>query len=129
MQRELKVTIKPIRTDDDHAAAVQRIAKLWDAPTGSAAAAELDALATLVDAYESRRFAIPQARPHDVLRYAVTEMGRTQTELATLLGSRSRASEVLNGKRDLTLAMVRKISAAWSIPVELLVGTESADAA
>lgn len=123
------MTIKPIRTDSDHDDAVRRMEQLWDAPAESDAAAELDALATLVDAYEARRVAIPRARPVDVLCYAVAEMGHTQAELAALLGSRSRASEVLNGKRDLTLEMIRKIASAWRIPTDLLVGVDDAEAA
>lgn len=123
------MTIKPIRTGADHAAAVARMERLWDAAPGSAAAAELDALATLVDAYEARQFSVPSERPVDVLRYAVTEMGHTQTELAAILGSRSRASEVLNGKRELTVDMIRKIAAAWRIPTDLLIGVEDVAAA
>ncbi|MCC0004319.1 MAG: helix-turn-helix domain-containing protein, partial [Methylobacteriaceae bacterium] len=123
------MSIKPICTDADHAAAVARMEQLWDAAPGSAAAAELDALATLADAYEARQVTIPPARPVEVLRYAITEMGHTQAELAAILGSRSRASEVLNGKRELTVDMIRKISAAWRIPAELLIGVEDAAAA
>ena len=123
------MTIKPIRTDADHEDAVRRMEQLWDCAPESEAAAELDALATLVDAYEARRFALPHASPAEVLRYAVTEMDHTQAELATLLGSRSRASEILSGKRELTVEMIRKISAAWRIPASLLVGVENNAAA
>ena len=115
--------IRPIRTQEDHVAAIARIAELWSASPGSEDAAELDALATLVNAYESRLVELPFAEPLKVLHYAITDMGRTQAELADVLGSRSRASEVLKGKRALTLDMVRAIGAAWKIPVALLVGT------
>jgi HTH-type transcriptional regulator / antitoxin HigA len=120
------MAIVPIRTPEDHAAAVARMAQLWDAAPESDAAAELDALATLVDAYERKQLVLPDAEPVDILRYAVTEMGRTQTELAKILGSRSRASEVLSGKRALTVDMIREISAAWGIPTQLLVGKAKA---
>jgi HTH-type transcriptional regulator/antitoxin HigA len=56
-----------------------------------------------------------------VLHFAIEDMGRSQAELAKLLGSSGRASEVLNRKRMLTLGMIRKISAAWRIPADLLV--------
>ena len=114
--------IRPIRDEAGHARAMARIAELWRAAPESDEAYELDALATLVSAYEAKRHPIPPADPIDVLRYAVTDMGHTQAELASLLGSRSRASEVLNGKRPLTVDMIRSIGAAWRIPVELLVG-------
>ena len=114
--------ITPIRDEACHARAMARIAELWHTAPNSDEAYELDALATLVSAYEAKRYPIPPAEPIDVLRYAVSDMGHTQAELASLLGSRSRASEVLNGKRPLTVDMIRSISAAWCIPVELLVG-------
>ena len=59
--------------------------------------------------------------PIDVLRYAIDEFGHTQAELAELLGSRSRASEVLARRRALTVEMIHKIGEAWKIPADLLV--------
>lgn len=123
------MTIKPIRTEADHDRSVKRMERLWNAAPDSAEAAELDALATLVDAYEARRLALPNVAPIEILNYAVTEMGHTQAELAALLGSRSRAREVLNGKRELTVEMIRKISSAWRIPTDLLVGSDTVAAA
>ena len=59
--------------------------------------------------------------PIDVPRYAIDVLGHTQAELATLLGSRSRASEVLSRRRALTVEMIHKIGEAWKIPADLLV--------
>jgi HTH-type transcriptional regulator / antitoxin HigA len=56
-----------------------------------------------------------------VLRYAIEELGHSQAELADILGSRSRASEVLARRRPLTLEMIQKINASWIIPADLLV--------
>ena len=81
-------------------------------------------LVTLVEAYEERRWPIAPPRRFDavgVLQYAIDELGHTQAELAELLGSRSRASEVLARKRALNVEMIHKISEAWKIPAELLV--------
>jgi HTH-type transcriptional regulator/antitoxin HigA len=119
--------IRPIRTDQDHQAAMARLGELWDAAPGTEEFAELDALATLIDAYERRAVEFPPARPVEILRYAIAEMGRTQAELASLLGSRSRASEVLSGKRALTVDMIRTIGKAWTIPAELLIGVEKTE--
>ncbi len=113
--------IRPIRNDDDHRAAVQEIARLWDAPEGSREYDTLDVLATLVDVYERRRWPIAPGTPRDVLVYAISDMGRSQAELAQLLGSRSLASDLLSGRRRLSLATARKISAAWALPIQLLV--------
>ena len=113
--------IKPIRTDDDHAEALAEIGRLWGAEMGTPEADRLDVLATLVEAYEEKRWPIGEADPIDVLKYAITEMGHTQSELANLLGSRSRASEVLNRKRALTVNMINKIHREWHIPAEVLI--------
>ena len=113
--------IRPIRNDEDHAAAVAEIERLWGAPAGSPEGDRLEVLATLVSAYEDERWSIVPGDPVDLLHYAIEEMGHSQRELAELLGSRSRASEVLNRKRPLTLEMIRAISAAWGIPSGLLV--------
>ncbi len=81
-------------------------------------------LSALVEIYEAKRWPIEASAsfdPIDVLHYAVTELGHTQTELAELLGSRSRASEILARRRALTVEMIHKISETWKIPAELLV--------
>ena len=116
--------IRPIRTDADHRAALADIEACWGAPAGSEAGDRLDVLVTLVEAYEERRWPIQMRKrfdPVDVLHDAIDELGHTQAELATLLGARSRAAEVLGGKRALNVEMIHKISTAWKIPAELLV--------
>ena len=113
--------IRPIRNESDHAAALKEIENLWDAEEGSADADKLEVLAILVEDYEAKAFPVPAAPPIDVLKYAITEMGRSQKELAEILGSRSHASEVLAGTRRLTTAAIHKISKAWHIPAGILV--------
>lgn len=115
--------IRPIRTDEDHRAALNEIEACWRAPEGSEAGDRLDVLVALVESYEARRWPIEPKRfdPVDVLHYAIDELGHTQAELAALLGSRSRASEVLARKRALNVDMIHKIAAAWKIPADLLV--------
>jgi HTH-type transcriptional regulator / antitoxin HigA len=81
-------------------------------------------LLALVDIYEAKRWPIGADGafdPIDVLRYAIDEFGHTQAELAELLGSRSRASEVLSRRRALTVEMIHRIGEAWKIPADLLV--------
>jgi len=67
--------------------------------------------------------------PIDVLDYAIEELGHTQSELAELLGSRSRASEILARRRALTVDMIHKLSEAWKIPADLLVRPYRVDSA
>jgi len=114
--------IHPIRNDDDHAAALREIERLWGTAAGTEEGDKLDVLATLVEKYEESRWPnIDASDPIDLLNYAIEELGHSQAELAELLGSRSRASELLNRRRPLTVEMIHKISEAWKIPADLLV--------
>jgi HTH-type transcriptional regulator / antitoxin HigA len=116
--------IRPIHTDQDHLAALAEIDACWGAPEGTERGDRLDVLLALVDAYEEKRWPIDPDEnfdPIDVLNHAIEELGHTQAELAELLGSRSRASEILSRRRALTVEMIHKISKAWKIPADLLV--------
>ena len=116
--------IRPIRADQDHRAALAEIEACWGAPEGTEKGDKLDVLVALVESYEARRWPIAPTEefdPVDVLQHAIDEFGHSQTELAELLGSRSRASEVLARKRALTVDMIHKIGEAWKIPSDLLV--------
>lgn len=113
--------IRPIRNDEDHRAALAEIEALWDAEAGTPEVDRLEVLAILVEDYENRNFRIDSdLLPVDVLRFAMTDMGRTQAELSEILGSRSRASEILSGKRGLNTDAVFRIAKAWKIPAEML---------
>jgi HTH-type transcriptional regulator/antitoxin HigA len=114
--------IRPIRNDEDHIVALREIERLWGAPVGSEDGDKLDILATLVEKYEETHWPIVDTSdPVDLLNYAIDELGHSQAELAELLGSRSRASEILSRRRPLTVEMIHKISQAWKIPADLLV--------
>jgi HTH-type transcriptional regulator / antitoxin HigA len=116
--------IRPIRTDENHRAALAAIEASWGAPEGTEDGDKLDVLLALVDIYEAKRWPIEIDEtfdPIDVLQYAIDELGHSQVELAELLGSRSRASEVLSRRRALTVEMIHKIREGWKIPADLLV--------
>src|SRR5215472_624340 len=116
--------IRPIRTDEDHSAALAEIEACWGAPEGTEEGDKLEVLVALVELYEAKRWPIETGQnfdPIDVLHYAIEELGHSQGELAKLLGSRSRASEILSRRRALTVEMIHKISEAWRIPADLLV--------
>lgn len=115
--------IRPIRTDEDHAEALREIERLMSFPDDSPENDKLDVLATLVSDYEDRRWPIGDVTAREILQFAIADMGHTQAELAEILGSRSMASELLSGKRRISLDAARKISAAWSIPIAALVGS------
>jgi len=115
--------IRPIRNRADYDAAVAEIERLWNAEPGTDDGDKLDILATLVEKYENEHWPIDASRvdPIDLLNYLIDEGGHTQGELAELLGSRSRASEILNRRRALTVEMIHKISSEWRVPAELLI--------
>lgn len=110
-----------IRSDDDLTAALKAIDALWNAEPGSEDGDRLDALVALVAAYEDRHFPIPKATPVEVLKFAMEQRGRTQADLGRLLGSRSRASEILNGRRELTLEQIRVVAREWKVPAGALI--------
>lgn len=107
--------IRPIKTDADHAAALEEIDRLWGAEEGTPEGDKLDVLVTLVEAYEAKRWPIEACDPIDYLKGMMEMQGRTQSDLAELLGSRARASEVLARKRYLTKGMIERIAALWHI--------------
>lgn len=113
--------IRPIRNDDEHREALIEIDRLWNAPQNTPDGDKLDVLVTLVEVYESTPWPIGPVSPRDILEYAISDMGRSQKELAELLGSRSQASDLLSGRRKVSLELAQKISAAWRIPIQLLV--------
>jgi penicillin-binding protein 1A len=112
--------IRPIRTEADHAAALAEVDKLLAVELGSPEADRLEVLAVLVAEYERVHEGDSAAHPVEVLSMSMKAQGRTQADLAALLGSRSRASEVLCRRRQLSAAMVEKIAKAWTIPASLL---------
>jgi HTH-type transcriptional regulator/antitoxin HigA len=114
--------IQPIRTDEQHQDAVARIRQLIGSRPGSQESDELEVLATLVDAYESRHFPMEAPDPITLIKFQMEQRGLSRKDLEPLIGSRARVSEVLSGKRSLTLPMIRRLHAGLAIPVDLLVG-------
>lgn len=113
--------IRPIRNDEDHEAALREIEALWGSKAGTAQGDRLDVLITLADAYEEARWPIPDGDPVDAIKDSMAMEGRTQSDLAAVLGSASRASEVLRRKRGLTLPMIWALHEQWRIPAEVLI--------
>lgn len=117
--------IQPVRTEAEHDAAVARIAKLMGAELGTEASDELEVLVTLVDAYESKHFPINTPDPVTVIKFRMEQQGLSRKDLEPMIGSRARVSEILTGKRALTLPMIRRLHRGLSIPVDLLVGVST----
>ena len=120
----MMMDVRAIHNDADYAWALKEIEIYFDSPPrpGSSEADRFDVLAAIIKDYENRTVEVAGADPIDVLHFAIESMGKTQAELAAIVGSRSRASEVLSRKRRLTLDMIRDISAAWHLPIGTLTG-------
>ncbi|CAI4034210.1 DNA-binding protein [Nitrospira tepida] len=117
------MNIFPIKTKQDYERALLRIEQLMDAKPGTKAGDELDILTTLVEAYESKHHAVSPPHPVEAIRFRMEQLGMTRKDLEALLGGRGRVSEILNGKRGLSLEMIRRIHRTLHIPLESLIGT------
>jgi HTH-type transcriptional regulator/antitoxin HigA len=118
------MTIHPIHTEAEHAAAIARIEALWDAQPGTPEHDEIEVLAILVSAYEDAHWPAQPVDAVGAIKFHMQQNGFRQKDLASVIGSASRASEVLSGRRALTVEMIKAIHAAWSIPLESLIGVE-----
>jgi HTH-type transcriptional regulator/antitoxin HigA len=116
------MSLRPIRNDQDHAEALRHVENLWGAKAGTPEGDLLEVLVDLIEHYEDRRFPLMPSDPIEMLLAHMVATDRTQSDLARLLGSAPRASEILNRKRALTVDMIRKISTEWGLPAEALIG-------
>ena len=119
------MTIHPIRNASDHESGLNRIEALMSARHDTAEGDELEVLATLVDVYEKEHFQIDAPDPIEAIKFRMEQMGLDRKDLEPFLGSRARVSEVLNGRRGLSLAMIRSLHKNLEIPLEALIGPES----
>src|SRR5277367_3765784 len=113
--------IKPIRNDADHERALREIQRLWGAKEGTTEGDRLDVLATLVDAYEGKHFPIDPPDPIEAIRFRLEQQGLDPSALIGVIGGRSRVYEVMNGKRALSLEMIRRLHERFGIPAEVLI--------
>ncbi len=113
--------IKPIKTKKDYNDALKRIEELWGAKENTAAGDEFEILFTLVESYEERHFPIPPPHPIEAIRFRMEQGTIDDKELTKMLGGRSRKSEILSGKRKLSLNMIRTLHKKLKIPVETLI--------
>ncbi|KJV10675.1 transcriptional regulator [Elstera litoralis] len=114
--------LHPIKTPEQHRAALDRIGLLMLAEADTPEVDELEALAILVQHYEREAFPIDPPTPLEAIEFRMEQMGYRQTDLTRLLGSRSRASEILSGNINrLSITMIRKLHKEWHIPADALI--------
>jgi HTH-type transcriptional regulator / antitoxin HigA len=117
-------TVRTLRDEDEYQAALKAIRPYFDNEPnpGTAEAENFDAIFMLIENYEAKHYPIPRAEPVAVIRHIMAANNYSQKDLAAVIGSKARASELLAGKRDINLDQIRKLAAAWRIPVGALVG-------
>ena len=114
------MTIKPIKTERDYRKALKEIENLWNAKPNTSMGDRLDVLVTLVEAYEQKHYKFDPPDPIEAIKFRMEQLDLKPSDLAKILGGRSRVSEVLNRKRKLTVEMMRSLRKHLAIPAESL---------
>lgn len=115
------MNINLIKTENDYNQALERLEVIFDAKKGTQEGDELELLGILIDQYENEKFPIDFPDPIEAIKFRMEQMGYTQNDLAKIVGFKSRASEILNRKRKLSLEMIRQLHTALNIPTEVLI--------
>jgi len=115
--------IKLIKSEQDHEQALARLMSLMEMEPeeNSAESDEMDVLAVLIEKYEEETFSIEQPTPIDAIKFRMDQQGLSNKDLISYIGSAPKVSEVLNGKRNLSLNMIRKLSVGLGISVDVLI--------
>ena len=113
--------LKPIKTDNDYNQALERLEVIFDAKKGTQEGDELELLGILIDQYENEKFPIDLPDPIEAIKFRMEQMGYNQSDLANIVGLKSRASEILNKKRKLSLEMIRQLHDRLNIPTDVLI--------
>ena len=120
------IKIRSIQTDSEHEVALARIEEIFDAPAETQENDELNVLLDLVELYEKKRYPIEMPDPISAIEFRMDQAGLTQADLVPYIGSRSKVSEVLSGKRDLTMSMARALHKHLGIPADVLLQERAA---
>jgi HTH-type transcriptional regulator/antitoxin HigA len=115
------MNLKPIKTKKDYQQALDRLELIFDAKKGTEEGDELEILGILIDQYENEHFPIDLPDPIEAIKFRMEQLGYTQTDLAKVVGLKSRASEILSGKRKLSLDMIRQLHEKLNIPTDVLI--------
>ena len=115
------MNIRPIKTKANYNAALKRIEQLWGAKENTPQGDEFEVLFTLVEVYEEKHYPIPPPDPIEAIKFRLEQGAIEEKELTKILGGRSRKSEILSGKRKLSLKMIRALHEKLNIPAESLI--------
>ncbi len=122
MQKKYKMKARLIKSEADYNKALKRLDVIFHAIAGSKEQEELEVLVMLIERYETEiEGEFPDPDPIEAIKFKMDQMDMTQKDLADLIGLKSRASEILSRKRPMSINIIRKISAALSIPADILI--------
>jgi len=115
--------IKPIKNKKQYKDYLKQAYGLMqlDLKSNSVESDKLELLSILIEQYEKENYPIEPPHPIDAILFRLDQMNMKKSELSKILGTRSRTSEILNGKRKLSLAMIRKLNSELNIPAEVLI--------
>lgn len=113
--------IKPIREEADYERALRRVEELWNASESSTESDELEILATLIEAYEREHYPVELPHPIEAIKFRLEQKGKDSRALIGVIGQRTRVYEVMQGKRSLSLNMIRNLHEKLHIPAEVLI--------
>ncbi|MCE7067986.1 type II toxin-antitoxin system HigA family antitoxin [Dyadobacter sp. CY326] len=115
--------IVPIKNNEQYEAALEKIYALMqiNISVDSKDSDELEVLSILVKDYENVNFPVPKPNPLEAIKFRMEQMEMSEKDLSEILGYRSRKSEILSGKRKLSLAMIRKLNEILHIPADILI--------
>jgi HTH-type transcriptional regulator / antitoxin HigA len=122
MQQKFKyMTLRLIKTKKDYQNALNRLEVIFDAAPGTSEGDELEVLGILIDKYEQENYPVDFPDPIEAIKFRMEQLGYNQSDLANVVGLKSRASEILNKKRKLTLGMIRNLHDTLHIPTDVLI--------
>jgi len=114
------MNIRPIKTELDYDKALERLEIIFDAKKGTREGDELEILSILIEKFEKENYPIEMPDPIEAIKFRMEQEGLKQKDLVTIVGSKSRVSEILNKKRKLTIEMIRNLHNQLHIPIESL---------
>jgi len=115
------MNLKAIKTKKDYQRALDRLEVIFDAKKGTTQGDELEILGILIEQFENERFPIDLPDPIEAIKFRMEQLGYNQSDLAKVVGLKSRASEILSRKRKLSLDMIRQLHEKLNIPTDVLI--------
>ena len=113
--------VKPIRSEKDYEVAMAEVEILWGAKSGTPKGDRLDVLATLIESWEAANYPMDPPDPIEAIKFRMEQQGLTRKDLEGIIGTRARIAEVLDRKRGLSIAMIRRLNTELHIPAEILI--------